>query len=157
MSKKSWNYSVLTFLILLCGINAYVYSFSLEYPIRLNLSSSLPKTFYSAISQPPPFNKGQIVSINHPHLQAVVGKIILGKGGDIISIHSGTFFLNENPIGKVKQTSSTGKRYHPISEGVISEGSYFVYTPHPESFDSRYEEFGLVKEEWITEVLCPLF
>lgn len=34
---------------------------------------------------------------------------------------------------------------HPHIDGVIPNGSYFVTTPHPKSFDSRY--YGLIKKE----------
>ena len=40
-----------------------------------------------------------------------------------------------------------GKSLTPISVGVIPEGFIFVAGHNPQSFDSRYEEFGLVPLE----------
>lgn len=122
------------------------------------MSNSLPKTLFFAmpITSPSALEKGQIVCFDHPDLNMSVGKIIAGKPGDKISIQDQILYLNDVEIGSIQTVSKSGKTYHPISEQTILEGNYFVYTPHPESFDSRYQEFGLVKSDWIKEVLCPL-
>lgn len=147
MAKRwHWCFPILTFLVLLSGV------------FRFNLSDSLPKTIFFAvpINSPSALEKGQIVYIDHPVLNMAVGKIIAGIPGDRIFIQNQTLYLNDVEIGSIQTVSKSGKTYHPIAEGTILEGNYFVYTPHPESFDSRYLEFGLVKSDWIKEVLCPL-
>lgn len=138
----------------LCGFGLGFFNNSSH--LRINLSSSLPKTLFLSTPFHPPYQLGQIVSIEHPVLNKTVGKIIAGKPGDQISFFYDTIYVNDTEIGRIQTVSKSGKFYHPISEGKISEDHYFVYTPHPESFDSRYEEFGLIKTEWIKEVLCPL-
>lgn len=147
MAKKwHWIFPILTVLVLLSGV------------FRINLSNSLPKTIFFAMPIASSFTleKGQIVFFDHPGLNMSVGKIIAGKPGDIISIQNQTLYLNDIEIGNIHTVSKSGKTYHSIAEGTILEGNYFVYTPHLESFDSRYQEFGLVKRDWIKEVLCPL-
>ena len=158
MAKWHWDHKFFSSLILLFGLGVFGISMTLpETHFRLNASSSLPQTLFLATRFPPPFAKGQIVSIDHPTLGLPVGKIVGGMPGDCISISDNVLFLNEKEIGKIQAISKSGKTYSPINEGIIEEGSYFVYTPHPDSFDSRYAEFGLIREEWIAEVLWPIF
>ena len=47
----------------------------------------------------------------------------------------------------LQEKTSDGKPLTPISATSISEGYVFVAGDHPNSFDSRYEEFGLVPIE----------
>jgi len=61
------------------------------------------------------------------------------------------------PIGKLLQKTKEGKPLHPIKNTIIPEGYVFVSTDHPHSFDSRYEEFGLVKQEHISGRCFGLF
>lgn len=158
MAKWHWDHKLSSSLILLLGLGVFCTSMALpETHFRLNASSSLPQTLFLATRFRPPFAKGQIVSIDHPILELPVGKIVAGMPGDCISISNDVLFLNETEIGKIQTTTKSGKTYSPINEGIIEEGSYFVYTPHPDSFDSRYAEFGLIREEWIAEVLWPIF
>lgn len=163
MHKWQWKYKLSSSLVLLFG--ALAFGFSLAVPnahFRLNASHSLPQTLFLAVPSHFPFEKGKIISFNHPDLMIPVGKILLGIPGDRISVKKGDssetiLCLNDEEIGTIKTVSKSGKTYTPIHEGIIEEGCYFVYAPHPDSFDSRYAEFGLVKEEWITEVLWPIF
>jgi conjugal transfer pilin signal peptidase TrbI len=152
---KRWhlNHPLKSSLALLIGVATCLF----QPAFRLNLSNSLPQTLFWASLQKQPFEKGQIVHIDHPKLNVSVGKIIAGKPGDHISIRNQRIFLNDVEIGEVQIESQSGKTYHPIQEGPIPAEHYFVYTSHPQSFDSRYAEFGLVQEEWIKEVLWPLF
>ena len=54
------------------------------------------------------------------------------------------------------EKTSDGKPLTPISATSVPEGYVFVAGDHPNSFDSRYEEFGLVPIEkiWGKAVLC---
>jgi conjugal transfer pilin signal peptidase TrbI len=85
------------------------------------------------------------------------------KRGDFVSIegHPTTYFDGlhytkrltglpgervEDHLGTLKTTTRDGKPLHPLKAMTIPEGYVFVSADHPHSFDSRYEEFGLVKE-----------
>ena len=59
--------------------------------------------------------------------------------------------------GVILKMSSSGKSYSPIQSGTIPEGYVYVCGSHPDSFDSRYAEFGLIRVENIREKLWPLF
>jgi type IV secretory pathway protease TraF len=40
---------------------------------------------------------------------------------------------------------NSGNGITPTQDQVIPEGQVFLYSPHPKSFDSRYQEVGLVQ------------
>lgn len=148
---KIWKWAVL---ISLCFFGYFTLG---GYGVRVNRSGSLPQIIFISTPVNSDLTKEQIVAFEHPDLEAVFGKILIGFPGDRISIQDETVFINDRKIGLYKTISHTGKIYHPISQGIVPEEHYFVYTPHEESFDSRYEEFGLIKKSWIKEVLWPLF
>lgn len=159
MDKWTFKYPFISSLILLLGIALVMGYFWYEHPfVRINSSSSLPHYVYFVSSQIDPLEKGQIVSLNHPAFANVtLAKIIGAKPGDQIFIRNDTIFINDFEICQIKTKSSSGKEYHPLAEGQIPEDYYFVYATHPESFDSRYAEFGLIHSTQIKEVLWPLF
>ncbi len=125
--------------------------------LRFNKSSSLPYTLFLSKKNHASPKKGDIVSIEHPLIEGRLAKIVAGIPGDYISADQGDIAINEQLLGRIKDKSSSGKYYHPITETLIPENHYFLLATHPESFDSRYQEFGLVKQEWIKEDLWPIY
>lgn len=124
--------------------------------VRFTISPSLPYKFF--ISRP--FThpvKYQYVSLTHPKSDILLAKQIIGVPGDYISVKNDNLCINELAYGLILKTSKSGTQYHPIAEGEIPEGCVFVYAPHSDSFDSRYQEFGLVQMELLKETLWPLF
>lgn len=73
-------------------------------------------------------------------------KYAKGMPGDVIEIKDRSFYINGEYVGDAKLKSKTNVDLHMISPGVIPFGHYFAWTPHKDSFDSRYEEIGLVSE-----------
>lgn len=69
-------------------------------------------------------------------------KYILGTAGDRISNVQGIISVGSNKVGKVQVKNNLT----PINEGIIPDGYIFVAGTHPDSFDSRYKEFGLIRE-----------
>jgi len=59
-------------------------------------------------------------------------------------------------IGKHKQRSKDGRLLTPIKAGVIPQGKVFVVGDHERSFDSRYEELGLISEKVLQGRLLAL-
>jgi len=41
--------------------------------------------------------------------------------------------------------------------GVIPEGHYYMYAPHPDSLDSRYSMVGLIGQPLILGKTIPIF
>lgn len=83
-------------------------------------------------------------------------KRILGLPGDFLYREKGSLKIipqgNTHPPQSLPllKCTSKGEPLMPLSERTISKGFVFVAGDHPQSFDSRYEEFGLVPIERIT-------
>jgi conjugal transfer pilin signal peptidase TrbI len=68
-------------------------------------------------------------------------KYIRGVAGDKVTNINGEIYVDHQKIGEVDKKSNLT----PIGSGIIPEGCVFVAGTHPNSFDSRYKEFGLVQ------------
>jgi conjugal transfer pilin signal peptidase TrbI len=69
-------------------------------------------------------------------------KYLVGKSGDVIKKIGDKVYVNSELIGRIK----SNKGLTPIEDRVIPEGYVFVAGTHTDSLDSRYKEFGLIKE-----------
>ncbi len=74
-----------------------------------------------------------------------------------IAIHADEIYVNHVLRGNIQKESPSGSKLIPISAQVIPEGYVFVWSPHELSYDSRYEEFGLIPVHTIEDALWPLF
>lgn len=74
-------------------------------------------------------------------------KRVVGKEGDIIAPY----------LKDLKTKTGAGQPLTPLKAKFVPEGYVFVKADHPDSFDSRYEEFGLVKVEEIWGRSFPLW
>jgi conjugal transfer pilin signal peptidase TrbI len=71
-------------------------------------------------------------------------KYLKGVPGDRVDWQERLFFINGESIGIAKPASRNGVALRPSEGGVIPKGFYFVWTPHADSFDSRYEPIGWI-------------
>lgn len=152
------NKSFLLSLCFLCLVLAAAWMVEVKgYGIRINRTESLPYTlFWSKKAQE--ISRGMIGSIEHPRNPSIsIAKIIVGLPGDPIEIKDEKVFVNGCYLGNLIFRSRSGNTYTPQSHKIIPEDYVFLYSPHEESFDSRYQEFGLVETSWIKEELCPIF
>ena len=69
-------------------------------------------------------------------------KYVAGKAGDQIHVRDRKVFVNGRFVGEAKANNLT-----PIDDMTIPNGFVFVMGTHENSFDSRYKEFGLIKEK----------
>jgi conjugal transfer pilin signal peptidase TrbI len=76
-------------------------------------------------------------------------KIAAGIAGDEISIKERDFYINKQLIGTAKTVSLKGQPLTMSNSGVIPDRHFFAYTPHKDSYDSRYQEIGLINEAQI--------
>jgi len=124
--------------------------------IRKNISGSLPFSYFIA-TKIEDIRPHLLVVFDHPLAEIPLAKEIIGVPGDTIAIRNDTLYINEVNYGLIQEKNSSGFPIHPISEGIIPEGHLFVYAPHPQSYDSRYAEFGLIPFSSLKEALWPLF
>lgn len=122
------------------------------------LTDSLDDIRYILFLKSQAIHRGDIVAI-HGHREDHIGdlkkwpysKRVLGIPGDhIIHNQSGITVIPKESKGLYLLThTSKGKPLTPMSPMIIPEGYLFVAGDNPKSFDSRYEEFGLVPKEKI--------
>jgi len=125
--------------------------------LKFNRSKSLPHTLFFS-KKPKTISRGMYVSLVHPEMPSIlIGKLIAGVPGDSIEIKGKSIFVNNQYLGEIKTRSKSGKNYRPIQDTVISEGHIFLFAPCEDSFDSRYQEFGLAEISWVKEELWPIF
>ncbi len=122
------------------------------------VSESLEGVRYILVHKSASIKRGDIVSIQghtpqyvgeHIFTKRVVGlpgdQVIRNKTQLTLKAQNGSFSTSFPLLIKTKE----GDPLNPLSLNVIPEGYLFVIGDHLRSFDSRYEEFGLVKKEKI--------
>lgn len=127
-----------------------------EIGLRINRSHSLHHSAY--LSFPiKNLERGDYISFYHPNFNDKLAKRVTGISGDEIFIDNNHIYVNGVDCGEFKEKSTSGRYLTPLSRRIIPEGYVFVSGSNENSFDSRYEELGLVKISWIKETLWPLF
>lgn len=120
------------------------------------LSDSLNNVHYVVFLKSNAIKRGDIVAIQghrEDHLGELkkwpYSKRVLGVPGDRIVYNKDgiTVIPQESYLLPLLNKTSKGKPLTPIAINVIPEGYLFVAGDNPQSFDSRYEEFGLVPKE----------
>ncbi|MBL0941403.1 MAG: S26 family signal peptidase [Alphaproteobacteria bacterium] len=138
----------------LCGLMVtlgIVYLFCENTQLLLNQSPSLNhKAFF--IVKGLPARKGDLVSFRGHKAKyfsdVIFTKKIVGVAGEKIIRQSNMLWIEEKgrtPIFPLLPVTDEGEALTPLQATLIPQGYMFVKGDHPRSFDSRYEEFGLVK------------
>ena len=83
-------------------------------------------------------------------------KIVKGIPGDVVTVQGRDFYVNGVKVATAKERSLKGQPLDLGPTGIIPPGHYFVWTPHKDSLDSRYQLTGWVKKEQITGRAVPL-
>lgn len=84
-------------------------------------------------------------------------KQIVGLEGDRIWYDSDQcLWTNDRKIGFLKSISKSKRILSPISSQLIPKGYVFLYSNHESSFDSRYQELGLIPVSALEGKVIPL-
>lgn len=148
------RYSVLLkALLYLSGLLVFLIILTTTTQLHRVTTESVGKERYYVTVRFLEFKRGNVVTFYHvtPHLgKALYTKQVLGVPGDKIRCVDNTIILNGKVL-PVQAYSQKGKVVKPlevlIQEGdnkVIPGGYIFVAGNTPDSYDSRYSEFGLV-------------
>ncbi len=135
---KTWQNSLLV-MSLIFGSLVVFFQFT---ELGVNRTKSLPYQYF-LIVKGFSFEKGDLVSIKG-HQAKYIGDIplikrVVGVAGDQVS----------PLLISLKRSTKKGEPLTPLAVKVIPEGYVFVNADHKHSYDSRYEEFGLVEVESI--------
>ncbi len=89
--------------------------------------------------------------------KGLVIKKIVGVSQDRIWYNQqGVLLINNHIIGKPKPIATDGRILHPIKPQIIPRETVFLKGYHIDSFDSRYQEFGLVSVDCLEGLVIPL-
>jgi conjugal transfer pilin signal peptidase TrbI len=107
-------------------------------------TNSLPYHYFLKLNQISP-QKGNYTCFESAWYGGKVIKEIVGIEGDLVAYDtSGNLWIGPRIIGKPQKKAKDGRSLTPIKPGRIPEGFVFVKGVHERSFDSRYEELGLI-------------
>lgn len=131
------------FILVACG-SAW---FHARYMVCQNLTESLPQHFFLVAKGTVP-HRGDFlafaVSGNAHQYPAgtVFIKEAIAEAGDTVSHKGNRVYVDGVYRGIIKAKGRKGFPLAPGPTGVIPAGHYFAWTPHPDSYDSRYADIG---------------
>lgn len=70
------------------------------------------------------------------------GKRVIGMPGSLVEHRGAYVYVDGVRVAHMKPFSRTGEPLTPGPVGRVPERCYYVGTPHPDGFDSRYGEIG---------------
>lgn len=136
-------------------------------PLLFNWTGSVPYTVALVrYGQRQPLQRGDFIVYQfdgaaqrtYPGLRAQpFFKQVRGMPGDRVTVVGRQVFVNGVPVGVAKTHTFDRRPLAPIAETVIPPGCYYVQGTHPDSFDSRYRESGLVRADQVIGKVIPLF
>jgi len=127
-----------------------------NFGILINRTESLPQKIFLHLKTWPA-QKGNYTVIRHSSYPFPLIKQIKGEGGDVLHYEEGELWLNDQKIGRAFSVSSEAKKLTPIAAQIIPKGFVFLWATHPKSFDSRYEEMGLILKRTLQGRAVPLW
>jgi conjugal transfer pilin signal peptidase TrbI len=122
-----------------------------------NKSESLPSHWF-VISKGQIPQKDQIFAFkakDNPAYETgeIFIKIVGGIAGDAVITKERNFYITnqfgDKFIGTAKTVSLKGQPLTMSDSGIIPPQYYFAYTTHKDSYDSRYQQIGLINETQI--------
>lgn len=135
--------------------------FVINYQFAWNKTESLPQKLFIIKMGELPLKYDYIMfyapSTSTLKSKSTVIKKVIGVSGDVVTKTEQTFYINDKKIGIAKTHSLKGRLLREGKVGIIPKGKYFVWTPNKNSYDSRYDEIGLIDERYIIGVAYPLF
>jgi Signal peptidase, peptidase S26 len=128
---------------------------SLKFSILKSTTDSLPYHYFLEIKNVKPV-LNDLTVVYSKHLKTRIIKKVLGIEGDkLFYDDKNNLWLNQQLIGNFAHFLQ--KKLTPIKAQVIARRYVFLHCNHEFSFDSRYQELGLVSQEQLTSKVIPLW
>jgi conjugal transfer pilin signal peptidase TrbI len=141
--KSVWVRGIGAFLASLMIVSAALDQISIIY----SPSDSLPYRLFLELKPIKP-QVGHYAYFNSHWYGGRVIKKVVGQGGDAMSYDpGGNLWVGNQKVGTSLSISKDGRDLTPIQAGIIPQGMVFMKGEHERSFDSRYEELGLIPEK----------
>ncbi len=130
---------------LILGINLLIWDLTPWFRLGFNVSHSIEGTVF-IILKGSEIRRGDMVAFYPPanpyKNDMWFVKYAAGFAGDSIEVKGREILLNGVSLGIAKEKTLSGKPLHVTGGGTIRQGEIFVWTPHKDSYDSRYQEIG---------------
>lgn len=137
---------------------SFLMSVCLGYRILINTSTSLPHTFYITNPKQAPVKRGDYIAFNHPASPQLIVKRVIGiEGDDILKTAQSVYIKGCERKLFLKEKRSDGSVLTAVNANVVPEKTFFVAGSHHGSFDSRYQEFGLIPLAQVRGQVWPIF
>lgn len=154
LKRRNFGRWLLLTLALIVSIQLVSLACSPRIRLGINGTESLPGMLYLVLKDQRPQARGDLVAFHPPKNRfyppgMLFIKRAIGFPGDAISRKGQDFYVNDVYVGTAKGLSRSGLSLTPGPTGVIPIGKYFVWTPHPESYDSRYEDIAWISQDRI--------
>ncbi|GAB6071518.1 hypothetical protein JCM30760_26160 [Thiomicrorhabdus hydrogeniphila] len=150
----NWLQYFFTTLFLLFSIVFSVLYFN-NLSLSFNTTESLPQSVF-VVEENLPFTKGDLIQFEYKddgkHFFADKTKMIkkvVGVSGDKVTFIDREFFINGKSFGIAKTHAKNGTELTPNISKTLDDNEYFVWTPHVDSFDSRYIHQGYISQSQI--------
>ena len=154
--KWLWLWAII---LVFAGLRS-AHSWSRDHFILINQTQSLPNWIFIVDKGVAPA-RGDMVAFTpgpnpyYPEDLPFV-KIVRGVSGDQVSIEGVEIAINGERLGAIKSLTGANPNVTAIDPGTIPIEAYFVWSPSPDSFDSRYKEIGYVETRRIIGRARPL-
>lgn len=146
--------------ILVAGGLRSAHQWSQDHFILVNQTQSLPNWMFIVDKGVLPSHGDMVAFVPGPNpyypADLPFVKIVRGVGGDDVSIEGVEIAVNGHRLGAIKSLTGANPNVTAIDPGTIPDGQYFVWSPSPDSFDSRYKEIGYVEDIRIIGRARPL-
>lgn len=159
MTMPSWkqirlSYAVLALVVVLVSLN-YARA---RWVFGLNITESLPNWAFVVDSYGWPV-RGELAMFEvpaNPYYDRPFVKRVVGVAGDTIENRGGRIYVAGLFIGEAKPFARDGRTLQAIESQVIPRGRIFMVGDHRDSYDSRYDEIGLIPVEHIIGRAFPI-
>lgn len=137
-------------------LSALWLTFGLGYRVLFNTTHSLSHIMYLTNPTRASIKSGDLIAFQHHASPKTVVKRVIGVEGDTIG-HTQNALIVKGTEFLLKKKLSNGGALTPLNANVIPAGMVFVAGEHVDSFDSRYNAFGLVPVSKIKGRVWVLF
>lgn len=124
--------------------------------IVISETDSHPKHYFLHLPFYKPSLNDYTILYSEWYGKPIIKQIVAVEGDKIWYDEHHCLWINQKKIGVPSSTSRDNKVLTPIKAQIIPKDFVFVYSEHPLSFDSRYQELGLISLSSIQGKVVPL-
>lgn len=141
-----------------CFISSFclIWMLSQHFQIIISETDSHPKHYFLCILKLQAKLGDYVLLDSHWYGKKIIKQIIGIEGNKIWYDSDHCLWVNDKKIGLLKSISKNKRKLSPIPNQIIPKGYVFVYSSHESSFDSRYQELGLIPVLAIEGKVIPL-